>query len=67
MKAIVVSTHYRDADREVERAILHVYFTDGTEWTGVPAEPYQPLADFLVRKTGKPLTRTRFADGPPAN
>lgn len=66
VKALVVSTHYRDKDQDVERAVLHVYFADGTEWTGGPAEAYQPLADFLVRKTGKPLTRTRYADGPPA-
>jgi hypothetical protein len=61
VKALAVTSHVRDKDgAETERGILHVVFTDGTTWTGIPAEAYQPLADLLVRKTGKPLVRARL-------
>lgn len=51
---------------ESERSRLHVYFADGTEWAASPAEAYQPLAEFLVRKTGKPLASARHAEDLPS-
>jgi hypothetical protein len=63
VKMIARTSHVRDQKgEETERSRLHISFTDGTTWAASPAEAYQPLTEFLVRKTGKPLLEARVAE-----
>jgi len=60
---VAVTTHTRGRDgAESEQSRLRVYFSDGAEWTASPAEAYRPLAEFLARRTGKPLLNARHAE-----
>jgi hypothetical protein len=63
VKRIARTTHVRGQNgEESERSRLHVFFTDGTDWAASPAESYQSLAEFLMRKTGKPLVEARHVE-----
>ncbi len=60
---VAVTTHTRNLrGEESEFARLHVFFADGTHWTGSPAERYRPLAEFLERKTGKRVQIARHVE-----
>lgn len=69
VREIVVTTH-RKADRDViEGPDIGIRFADGTSWsTGhtfrLPQDPEHvtALVSFLVRKTGKPITRARLLE-----
>ena|GEM_PF-4755028 len=62
VKMIARTSHvYAPSGAEPARPQLHVYFTDGTVWTTEPPEQYQPLTEFLMRKTGKRLVTARHA------
>jgi hypothetical protein len=63
VKRVARTTHVRDQNgAESERSRLYVNFVDGTEWAASPAEAYQPFAEFLMQKTGKPLVEARHAE-----
>jgi hypothetical protein len=66
VKMIARTSHvYAPDGGEPARSQLHVIFTDGTVWTAEPAEHYQPLVDFLKKKTGKRLVTARHIEDLP--